>query len=411
DEATRARLEAAGELLALDAPFYPGITPVPKYQYGLGTFKDEKTALPLHADPKDSERVVVFETPKPGPNEALVFVLASEVNFNDIWALTGIPVSPFDQRDEDVHVTGSGGVALIAQLGEELVREGRLSVGQIVTLYSGQSELLSPDQGLDPMAADFRIQGYERNDGSHAQFLVVQGPQLHPKLPGLTLEEAGSYGLNLGTIHRALFTTLGIQPGKRLFVEGAATGTGLETLRSAKQTGLSVVGMVSSEERAERVRTFGGAPVNRKDSRWAKIFTPVPEGKEKWDEWETAGEEFVRATHDAAGGPLDYVVSHAGERAFSRSFQLLGDGGVLTFFGASSGYRFSFMGKPGAEKTSTMLSRAGLRAGRALLVNYGAGATDGIVDPVAVEAIEVGCAFGARVAVLVDTVSQREFVT
>ena len=40
------------------------------------------------------------------------------------------------------------------------------------------------------MAADFRIQGYERNDGSHAQFLVVQGPQLHAKLPGLTLEEA-----------------------------------------------------------------------------------------------------------------------------------------------------------------------------------------------------------------------------
>jgi acrylyl-CoA reductase (NADPH)/3-hydroxypropionyl-CoA dehydratase/3-hydroxypropionyl-CoA synthetase len=63
------------------------------------------------------------------------------------------------------------------------VREGRLPSARLVTIYSGQSELLSPDQGLDPMAADFRIQGYERNDGSHAQFLVVQGPQLHPKLP------------------------------------------------------------------------------------------------------------------------------------------------------------------------------------------------------------------------------------
>jgi acrylyl-CoA reductase (NADPH)/3-hydroxypropionyl-CoA dehydratase/3-hydroxypropionyl-CoA synthetase len=95
-------------------------------------------------------------------------VLASEMNFNDIWAITGIPVSPFDARDADVQVTGSGGVAMVAQLGEELVREGRLSVGDLVTIYSGQSELLSPDQGLDPMAADFRIQGYERNDGSHA---------------------------------------------------------------------------------------------------------------------------------------------------------------------------------------------------------------------------------------------------
>ena len=38
-------------------------------------------------------------------------------------------------------------------------------------------------------------------------------------------------------------------------------------------------------------------------------------------------------------------------------------------------------------------------------------AEDGIVDPVAIEAIEVGCQRGAQVAVLVDTVSQREFVT
>jgi acrylyl-CoA reductase (NADPH)/3-hydroxypropionyl-CoA dehydratase/3-hydroxypropionyl-CoA synthetase len=164
-----------------------------------------------------------------------VYVLASEMNFNDIWAITGIPVSPFDARDADVQVTGSGGVALVAQLGEELVREGRLSVGDLVTIYSGQSELLSPDQGLDPMAADFRIQGYERNDGSHGQFLVVQGPQLHPKLGSLTIEEAGSYGLTLGTIHRALFTTLGIRPGRRLFVEGAATGTGLDALRTARR--------------------------------------------------------------------------------------------------------------------------------------------------------------------------------
>jgi acrylyl-CoA reductase (NADPH)/3-hydroxypropionyl-CoA dehydratase/3-hydroxypropionyl-CoA synthetase len=350
-------------------------------------------------------------TPRPGPNEALVYMLASEVNFNDIWAITGIPVSPLESRDADVQITGSGGVGLVAALGEELVREGRLSVGQLVTLYSGQSELVSPDQGLDPMAADFRIQGYERDDGSHAQFLVAQGPQLHPKLPGLTLEEAGSYGLTQGTIHRALFTTLGIRPGRRLFVEGAATGTGMECLRTARQTGLSVVGMVSTEERAERVRLQGGEAVNRKDDRWADIFTPVPDDPSEWADWEKAGHEFVAEVEGLAGGPVDYVVSHAGERAFSRSFQLLGEGGVLTFFGATSGYRFSFMGKSGRETPEAMLDRARLRAGKSLLVVYGPGADDGILDEVGIQAIEVGCARGARVAVLTDTVSQREFVT
>ena len=123
------------------------------------------------------------------------------------------------------------------------------------------------------MAADFRIQGYERNDGSHAQFLTVQGPQLHPKLPSLSIEEAGSYGLTLGTIHRALYHTLDIEPGKRLFVEGASTGTGYDCLRSAVSSGLSVAGMVSSAERAERVEAVGGAAVDRKDPKWAAAFT------------------------------------------------------------------------------------------------------------------------------------------
>ena len=411
DQGTRRQLEVNGRLLPLDAAFYPGVTAIPEYQYGMGVCKDPETALPAHGDPEDAEQLLVFPTPKPGPNEALVYILASEVNFNDIWAITGIPVSPFDARDADLQVTGSGGVALIAQLGQELVREGRLSVGQLVTIYSGQSELLSPDQGLDPMAANFHIQGYEINDGSHAQFLVVQGPQLHAKLPGLTIEEAAASGLTQGTIHRALFRTLNIQPNRRLFVEGASTGTGLECLRAARRSGLSVVGMVSSEERAERVRNFGGGSVNRKDPRWADIFTPVPDEPEAWNEWERAGEKYLAEVHEQAGGPIDYVVSHAGERAFSRAFHLLGDGGVLTFFGATSGYRFSFMGKPGAEKADVMLARAGLRAGKSLLVIYGPGAEDGIVDHAAIEAIEVGCARGARVAVLADTVPQREFVT
>ncbi len=411
DEDTRKALGEAGRLLAPGASFFPGVTPVPEYQYGLGVARNPDNGEPAHGDPVDAEKLLVFETPRPGPNEALVYVLASEMNFNDIWAITGIPVSPFDARDADVQVTGSGGVALVAELGEELVREGRLAVGDIVTIYSGQSELLSPDQGLDPMAADFRIQGYERNDGSHAQFLVVQGPQLHAKLPGLTLEEAGSYGLTMGTIHRALFTTLNIQPGRRLFVEGAATGTGYDCLRSALRSGLTALGMVSSDDRGERVRAEGGHAINRKDPRWSDIFTPVPDDPAAWPAWERAGEAFVREAEQLAGGPLDYVVSHAGETAFSRSFQLLGENGVLTFYGASSGYRFSFMGKPGTSRPADMFARAGLRAGNSLLVVYGPGAEDGIVDPVAVEAIEVGCTLGAQVAVLTDTVPQREFVS
>jgi len=46
-----------------------------------------------------------------------------------------------------------------------------------------------------------------------------------------------------------------------------------------------------------------------------------------------------------------------------------------------------------------------------LLVVYGPGADDGIVDDIAIQAIEVACQRGVQTAVLVDTVAQREFVS
>jgi acrylyl-CoA reductase (NADPH)/3-hydroxypropionyl-CoA dehydratase/3-hydroxypropionyl-CoA synthetase len=410
DEATRRRLEAEGRLLPIDASFFPGVTPIPPYQYAAVVMKDPATGAPAHGDPIVAEKLAVVPVPIPGPNDALVYMLTSEINYNDIWAITGIPVTPFDARDVDYHITGSGGVGLVAALGSEMKREGRIAVGDLVTIYSGQSELLSPDMGLDPMAADFRIQGYERADGSHAQFLLAQGPQVHPKLPDLTFEEAGSYGLNMGTIARCLYTTLAMESGQRLFVEGAATGTGLECLKIARQAGLEVSGMVSSAERGARVRDHGGHPVDRKDPRWAKAFTAVPDDPAQVPAWEDAGRAFVEDVWRAVGGPVDYAVSHAGELSFPRSYQLLGPGGVLAFFGASSGYRFTFVGKEGTASPEQMLRRAGLRPGRSVLVIYGPGAEDGIIDPVAIEAIEAARAMGARAVALTDTNAQRELL-
>jgi acrylyl-CoA reductase (NADPH)/3-hydroxypropionyl-CoA dehydratase/3-hydroxypropionyl-CoA synthetase len=116
--------------------------------------------------------------------------------------------------------------------------------------------------------------------------------------------------------------------------------------------------MVSSAERAERVEAVGGAAVDRKDPKWAAAFTSVPDDPSQWAAWEDAGVDFVEAAKTAAGGDLNYAVSHAGETAFPRTFQTLGDGGVLTFYGASSGYRFTFMGKKGESSPAEMFTRA-----------------------------------------------------
>jgi acrylyl-CoA reductase (NADPH)/3-hydroxypropionyl-CoA dehydratase/3-hydroxypropionyl-CoA synthetase len=402
---------AAGELLPRGAPFYPGVTPLPRWQFAYGVPRDPATGEPRFGEPKRSEVELVVPVEPPQPNEALVYMLASEVNFNDIWALTGIPVSPFDYHEEDVQVTGSGGVALVAALGSEAKREGRLKVGDLVAVYSGQTELLSPLAARDPMYVGFSIQGYETRTGSHAQFLVTQAPQLHP-VPGmgdLTLEQAGSYILNLGTIVRALFTTLKIAPGKSLFVEGAATGTGLEALKSATRAGLAVTGGVSSPARAAFVATQGAVgALDRSEPRFKSLYTPVPEDDPAG--WEAAGAPLLEAFRQYNGGRLaDYVVSHAGETAFPRSFQLLAEGGALAFYGASSGYHLTFVGKPGTATPEAMLQRAGARAGEAVLLYYGPGST-ALLDTTGLEMIEAVRAVGARTVVATATDAQREFV-
>ena len=402
---------ATGDLLPVGAPFYPGVTAIPRWQYAFGVPKDQDTGAPRFGPPEVAEQELIVPVGGPGAMEALVYVLTSEVNFNDIWAITGIPVSSFDNHDLDVQVTGSGGLGLVVSLGADAKAEGRLKVGDLVAVYSGQSDLLSPLAARDPMYADFAIQGYETDFGSHSQFLVTQAPQLHPVPGDLTLEQAGSYILNLGTIVRALFTTLRIESGKTMFVEGSATGTGLEALKTAIKSGVQVTGLVSSVERAQSVRALGAtATLDRKDPRFAELFTSVPDDAAGTAAWLAAGEALCDEYRAQNGGRLaDYVVSHAGETAFPRSFQLLEHHGALTFYGASSGYHFTFVGKDGTTSPEAMLRKAGLRAGEAVLVYYGPRTTE-LVDTTGLEMIEAVRALHGRCVVATSTDGQREFV-
>ncbi len=407
------KLLDSGNLLPSGAAFFPSFTPIPDFQYAMGAIKDVATGEPAHGDPIVAERKIIIPVESPSPNQALLYMLTSEINFNDIWAITGIPVSQFEGRERDWHITGSGGIGLVASLGGELKREGRVKVGDMVVVYSGESEVLSPTMGNDPMFSEFHIQGYDGTDGSHQQFLLVQGPQIHVKPADLTLEAAGSYILNLGTVYRALFTTLQIEPGRTMFVEGAATGTGLEAIKAGARNGLKGTGLVSSAERAEYVRKNGAVgAINRKD--YPGIWQRIPAERSQWGQWEAAGLPLIEDFQVQNGGKLaDYAVSHAGEQTFARSFQLLERGGTLTFYGASTGYHFTFMGKPGATSPAEMLGRAKLRAGEAVMLYYGTpDAVDesGIVDQVGLEAIEAARQMGGRCVVVTYTDAQREFV-
>src|SRR3989449_3118819 len=161
---------AADAPLPLGAPFRPGLDALPARHHVWAVLKDPH-GRPAHGDPRDALRAVTQPLPAIGPNEALGYVLYAGLTYNTVFAARGVPISVFDLHDRDLHVPGSGAVVLLAAVGAEVAREGRLKVGELRVLYPGVSDLLSPRAGEDPMHADFKIQGYETPDGSFAQFV------------------------------------------------------------------------------------------------------------------------------------------------------------------------------------------------------------------------------------------------
>jgi enoyl-CoA hydratase/carnithine racemase/NADPH:quinone reductase-like Zn-dependent oxidoreductase len=394
--------------LPLGAPFRPGLDPLPARQHAWAVVKD-RWGRPAHGEPRSALRHVTLPVRPPGPDEALGYVLYAGLTYNTIFAARGVPISVFDLHDRDLHVPGSGAVVLVAALGRETARQGRLKVGELRVLYPGASDLLSPRAGADPMHADFRIQGYETPDGSFTQFVRCQAPQLLAHSERLTLPEASSYMLDLETVYKALYDVARVDYDERVFIEGAAGGTGLYAVACAALRGARVTGLVSTEDKGRLVLARGGlAYVNRKDPALAGAFVPVPRERAGRASWLSAGRKLVEMVRDRNGGALiDVVVSSVGRELFPRMIDLLAPSGRLVFYGATSGYTLTFLGKPGNARAGEMMRRAGLRPHHGVLVYYG---SRGLADPVGDDAISTAVHAGARVAVATRTDAEAAVV-
>jgi acrylyl-CoA reductase (NADPH)/3-hydroxypropionyl-CoA dehydratase/3-hydroxypropionyl-CoA synthetase len=379
DEDTRQRLEAEGRLLPLEAPFFPGVTPIPEYQYGMGVTKDPSHGLPPTAIRRTPRSCWCSRRRSPGRTRRWSTCSPRRSTSTTSGRSPASRSRPSTTATPTCRSPAPAASAWIAALGEELVREGRLAVGPAGDDLLGQSELLSPDQGLDPMAADFHIQGYEINDGSHAQFLVVQGPQLHPKLPGLTIEEAGLLRAHAGhDPSRPVPTSISSRasgcswrarhrhrarvPARRAALR-ASTWSAWSRARSAP-SGCAAFGGGAGEPEGPTL----GRHLHAGTRRAGRLGRP---GKRR--------RAFVAEV--GPGRRPDRLRGLACRRA--RLLALLpapGRGRRADLLRRTSGYRFSFMGKPGeATGGTTMLRAPGCGPAGAARV-YGPGADDGIVD-------------------------------
>ncbi|HEU4656289.1 MAG TPA: crotonyl-CoA carboxylase/reductase [Capillimicrobium sp.] len=294
-------------------------------------------------EPVDAFQVEEIEVPEPGAFEVVVRVMAAGVNFNNVWAALGKPVSVFGYGDHPEfghHIGGSDASGVVWKVGSGVTR---WKPGDEVVIHCNMTSYEDPEvHGLDPMAAPSqRIWGYETTWGSFAQFTKVQAQQLLPKPKHLAWEEAASYGLTYFTAYRMLMNRANLQAGHKVLIWGAAGGLGVFAVQLCKLTGADCVGVVSSEEKGKLVEQLGAVGyIDRNE--FKGMMRKGGETPEEEKERFKVSRAFSKRVKELLGDAPDTVFEHVGQATFPTSVLTVKTFGKVVICGATSGYQLDF---------------------------------------------------------------------
>ncbi len=292
-------------------------------------------------EPADAIQLEEIEVPEPGAFEVVVRVMAAGVNFNNVWAALGQPISVFRYHpNEDHHIGGSDASGVVWKVGPGVTR---WKPGDEVVVHCNQASYEDPEvHGFDPLAAPSQqIWGYETSWGSFAQFCKVQAQQLLHKPKHLSWEDAASYGLTYFTAYRMLMDRCQIQAGFRVLIWGAAGGLGVFATQLCALTGADCVGVVSSAEKGALIEQLGAVGwIDRRE--FSGMMRrggedPVQE-KARFKE----SRRFANKVEEILGGPPDVVFEHVGQATFPTSVLVCKPFGKVVICGATSGYELDF---------------------------------------------------------------------
>jgi NADPH2:quinone reductase len=166
-------------------------------------------------------------TPEPGPGEALIRHAAVGLNYIDVYFRTGLYKSPLPTT---IGMEGSGTVLAVGD-GVTTVKPGdRVAyAGGPLGAYATERVIAADRLVVLPGAIDFTTAAAMMLQGMTAQYLLRR--------------------------------TYRVQEGETILVHAAAGGVGLILCQWAKHLGATVIGTVSTAEKADLARAHGAAHV------------------------------------------------------------------------------------------------------------------------------------------------------
>jgi NADPH2:quinone reductase len=252
------------------------------------------------------------EVGEPGPGEVLLRQQAVGLNFIDVYHRTGLYPQPLP------FVPGVEGAGVVEAVGEGVTS---VKIGDRVA-YAG------------PI-------------GGYAEQRIIAADRLAPVPNGIDLDVAAAVMLQ-GMTARMLLRSIGkVEAGDTILIHAAAGGVGLIACQWAAALGATVIGTVSTEEKAELARAHG-------------CHHPILYTRE----------DFVAAVGRITDGAKCRVVyDSVGRDTFMGSLDCLQPRGMLVSFGQSSGPIEPFAPALLAQKGSLFLTRP-------TLFDYTASATE-----------------------------------
>jgi crotonyl-CoA reductase len=300
-------------------------------------------------DPRKSLHLQEVAVPEMAPDEVIVAVMASAINFNTVWTSIFEPLPTFGflkrlgkesawgaRHDQPFHVVGSDASGVVLRTGSA-VRNWK--PGDRVVIHCNYVDDQDPSAHNDSMlAANQRIWGFESNYGGLADLTVVKANQLMPKPAHLTWEEASVNALCNSTSYRMLVSqhAAGMKQGDAVLVWGATGGLGGYAVQYVLNGGGTPVGVVSSAEKGDLLRALGcEAVIDRKAAAyrfWSDEF------HQDESEWRRLGKD-VRAL---IGRDPEIVFEHPGRQTFGASVFVAARGGTIVTCAATSGYMIEY---------------------------------------------------------------------
>lgn len=235
------------------------------------------------ADPlggPENLKYIDIPKPEPGEGEVLVKIEAIGVNFIDTYFRTGLYKAP-----------------------ETPVRLGSEAAGTIEA--AGKGVHFRPGTRV----------AYTMARGSYAEYAVVPESLLVELPATVTFEQAAAALLQGMTAQYLTCSTFPLQAGHTCLIHAAAGGVGLLLVQIAKILGATVIGTVSTDEKAQLVKNYGADHII--------LYTET---------------DFVDAVKQITNNRgVEVVYDSVGSSTFLKSLDCLKPRGMLVSFGQSSG--------------------------------------------------------------------------